>query len=98
VLLSSHIVGELASVCDRLVVLGVGRVMFEGLVANALAGHRVTDDLDARDRVAVFPGPDGALHALTRGGDGRAPSLDEIALGYLAAGRTPSGADLGWVA
>jgi ABC-2 type transport system ATP-binding protein len=98
VLLSSHIVGELASVCDRLVVLGVGRVLFEGLVADALASHRVTDDLDAPDRIAVFPGADGALHALTRSSVGRAPSLDEVALGYLAAGRAPSGADLGWVA
>ena len=97
VLLSSHIVGELATVCDRLVVLGVGRVLYEGLVADAIAGHRVTDDLEATALVAVFPGPDGALHALTRGGDGRTPTLDEIALGYLAAGRTPSGADLGWV-
>jgi ABC-2 type transport system ATP-binding protein len=97
VLLSSHIVGELASVCDRLVVLGVGRVLYEGLVAVALADHRVTDDLDAPDRVAVFPGPDAAMHALTRGGNGRPPTLDEIALGYLAAGRAPSDADLGWV-
>lgn len=97
VLLSSHIVGELAAVCDRLVVLGVGRVLYEGLVADAIADHRVTDDLEATDLVAVFPGPDGALHALTQGGDGRTPTLDEIALGYLAAGRTPSGADLGWV-
>ena len=96
VLLSSHIVGELASVCDRLVVLGIGRVLYEGLVAHALANHRVSDDLEATDRVAVFPGPDGALHALTRGGDGRPPTLDEIALGYLAAGRAPSGVDLGW--
>jgi ABC-2 type transport system ATP-binding protein len=97
VLLSSHIVGELASVCDRLVVLGVGRVLYEGLVADAIADHRVTDDLEAADLVAVFPAPDGALHALTRGGTGRAPTLDEVVLGYLAASRPPSGADLGWV-
>jgi ABC-2 type transport system ATP-binding protein len=96
VLLSSHIVGELASVCDRLVVLGVGHVLYEGRVADALAEHRVTDDIDAPDGVAVFPGGDGTLHALIRGGDGRAPTLDEIALGYLAAGRPPSGSDLGW--
>lgn len=96
VLLSSHIVGELANVCDRLVVLGVGRVLYEGLVADALATHRVNDDLEAVDLIAVFPGPDGALHALTRTGEGRLPTLDEIVLGYLAAGRTPSGADLGW--
>ena len=96
VLLSSHIVGELASVCDRLVILGVGRVLYEGLVADAVATHRVNDDLQAADRIAVFPGPDGNLHALTRTGDGRPPTLDEIVLGYLAAGRAPSGADLGW--
>jgi ABC-2 type transport system ATP-binding protein len=96
VLLSSHIVGELATICDRIVILGVGRVLYQGLVADALASHRVNDDLEAVDRVAVFPGTDGALHALTRTGHGRQPTLDEIVLGYLAAGRVPSGVDLGW--
>src|SRR2546423_7057183 len=96
VVLSSHIVGELGGVCDRLVVLGVGRVLYEGLVADALANHHVTDDLDAPNRVAAFPGPDGRLHALTTSGVGRSPTLDEVALGYLASARAPIGADLGW--
>ena len=96
VVLSSHIVGELGAVCDRLVVLGVGRVLYEGLVADALARHRVSDDLEAPHRIAVFPGSDGRTHALTTGDVGRLPTLDEVALGYLASARAPAVADLGW--
>lgn len=96
VLLSSHIVGELAAVCDRLVVLGVGRVLYEGAVADAIASHSVTDDVDGPDLVAAFPGSDGKLHGLRRSAVGRPATLDEIALGYLVAGRTPTSADLGW--
>ena len=98
VLLSSHIVGELAGVCDRLVVLGVGRVVYEGAVAEALSTHRVVDDLADPELVAVFPGADGAVHGLTRGAVGRPATLEEVALGYLAAGRVATAADLGWSA
>jgi ABC-2 type transport system ATP-binding protein len=98
VLLSSHIVGELGGVCDRLVVLGVGRVLYEGSVADALATHRVRDALAGPDLVATFPSSDGAMHGLFRADDGRPATLDEIALGYLAAGRKPTSADLGWPA
>ena len=97
VLLSSHIVGELGSVCDRLLVLGVGRILFEGPVAEALATHRVSDSLDGPELVAAFPGADGQLHGLRRdGATGRPATLEEIALGYLAAGRTPDAVELGW--
>jgi ABC-2 type transport system ATP-binding protein len=96
VLLSSHIVGELGAVCDRLVVLGVGRVLYESSVANALAVHTVTDELDGPGIVATFPAVDGRLHALRRAGPGRPATLEEVALGYLAAGRPPDATDLGW--
>lgn len=98
VLLASHIVGELGGVCDRLVVLGVGRVLYEGRVVEALASHWVSDDLAAADAVAVFPAPDETRHALVRRPDGRPATLDEIVLGYLAAARGPASADLGWAA
>jgi ABC-2 type transport system ATP-binding protein len=98
VLLSSHIVGELGGVCDRLVVLGVGRVLYEGSVAEALAAHRVTDELGGSDLVATYPGADGRIHALRTGEEGRPATLEEIALGYLSAGRAPVTADLGWTA
>jgi len=98
VLLSSHIVGELAGVCDRLVVLGVGRVLYEGAVAEALSTHRVVEDLTDPELVAVFPGAAGTMHGLTRAAVGRPATLEEVALGYLASGRVATAADLGWSA
>ena len=98
VLLSSHIVGELAGVCDRLVVLGVGRVLYEAPVAEALASHRVIDETAGPDLVAIFPGADGRMHGLTRADLGRPATLEEIALGYLASGRASPATDLGWSA
>lgn len=96
VLLSSHIVGELAGVCDRLIVLGVGHVLYEAAVADALASHRVIDEPTGPEVVAAFPGADGRMHGLTRADVGTPATLEEIALGYLASGRTPTATDLGW--
>jgi ABC-2 type transport system ATP-binding protein len=96
VLLSSHIVGELGAVCDRLVVLGVGRVLYEAPIVDALSAHTVTDELDGPGLVAAFPGGDGRLHGLRRDSPGRPATLEEVALGYLAAGRPTNATDLGW--
>ncbi|RKT86478.1 ABC-2 type transport system ATP-binding protein [Saccharopolyspora antimicrobica] len=41
VLLSSHVLEELGTVCDHLVLLGNGRVRLDGSVADLVAGHRV---------------------------------------------------------
>ncbi|MER7081815.1 ABC-2 type transport system ATP-binding protein [Saccharopolyspora kobensis] len=41
VLLSSHVLEELETVCDHLVLLGNGRVRLDGPVADLVAGHRV---------------------------------------------------------
>jgi hypothetical protein len=72
-------------------------VLFEGRVADALATHRVTDVLEGPGVVAAFPGADGRLHGLWReGAEGRPATLEEIALGYLASGRTVDATDLGW--
>lgn len=72
--------------------------MYEGLVVDALATHRVVDELSGVDLVTAFPGSDGAMHGLTRGSAGRPATLDEIALGYFAAGKAPTAStpDLGW--
>jgi len=91
-LLSSHIVTDVEQACDRLVVLGVGRVLLHDSVATALADHGiVTGRSDSA--VSTFPGPDGAPISLVRGPGERPATLDEVVLGYLASGRlTPAAA------
>lgn len=96
-LLSSHIVTDVEQACDRLVVLGVGRVLLHAPVSEALAAHGIQADGVAGDgAVASFAGPAGERLTLVRradpaggaGGDGLRPaSLEEVVLGYLASGR-----------
>jgi ABC-2 type transport system ATP-binding protein len=93
-LLSSHIVTDVEQACDRLIVLGVGRVLLHEPVADALAIHAIqTDGAAADGAVASFAGPAGERLTLVRradasGGDGLRPaSLEEVVLGYLASGR-----------
>lgn len=106
-LLSSHIISDIAQVCDWLVVLGLGQVLLDGSIADAIIRHR-TVPAD----VPLYPGgiPVGAFHddatvprMLVRLGevppaetpaqytDLRRASLDEIVKGYLAAGRRVHG-------
>lgn len=85
-LLSSHIITDVEQSCDRLVVLGVGRVLLHDTVAAALADHAIS--LSARpDAVASFAAADGSRISLVRGDGDRAASLEEVVLGYLASGR-----------
>lgn len=77
VLIASHIIGELDSVCDRLIVLGNSRVM-------------VDDEIDElRTLVPREPQPnsDDAETARPASAPER-PSLEEIVLRYLAESRT----------
>jgi len=87
--LSSHIVADVEQACDRLIVLGVGRVLLQSSVADALATHRVAVAGEAAGGViSTFAGPAGERLALQRDGDGRPATLEEIVLGYLASTRS----------
>jgi ABC-2 type transport system ATP-binding protein len=86
-LLSSHIVTDVEQACDRLVVLGVGRVLLHDTVANALASHAISRS-DRADAVAGFAAPDGSRMWVVRGAGDRAATLEEIVLGYLASARS----------
>jgi ABC-2 type transport system ATP-binding protein len=87
-LLTSHIVADVEQACERLIVLGVGQVLLEASVAEALATHRVSPADPAVDSaVATFTGPTGEPLVLHQNAVGRPASLEEIVLGYLAAAR-----------
>lgn len=97
-LLSSHVITDVEQACDRLVVLGVGRKLYDGSVAEAMAVHRVGPVDSAAQpgdapAVATFAEADGRLSTLYAGGgampEGTRPaSLEEIVMGYLVSGRT----------
>lgn len=102
--LASHVVAEVEPVCDRLLVLGQGRVLLHATVAEALATHLVADEGSAAPggrAVARFPDRAGLLHSLYRAPSGpgaqvevaagRSATMEEIVMGYLSAGREPSG-------
>ena len=94
-LLSSHIVTDVEQACDRLIVLGVGRVLLHDTVAGALAGHRLAIDGNGPvgDAIGSFAGPAGDRLTLVHQprsaevGGLRPATLEEIVLGYLASGR-----------
>jgi ABC-2 type transport system ATP-binding protein len=91
VLLSSHIVGDLDEVCDRLIVLAPARIQLYAEMSWARAHHRLVPLADAGslDVVGSFANRRGVHTALVRTEDPVAdpPRLDDIVLGYLAAGR-----------
>lgn len=92
-LLSSHIVTDVEQACDRLIVLGVGRVLLHDTVAKALAAHSISSTAHP-DAVASFGAPDGSRIHLVRGTADRQATLEEVVLGYLASGRsTPAPAE-----
>jgi ABC-2 type transport system ATP-binding protein len=94
--LSSHVISDVEPVCDRLLVLGEGRVLLHDTVAASIAAHRVTEGVGAGggSLVALFPDRFGVLHRLVRSDargsaaeSGRTPTLEEVVLGYLASAR-----------
>ena len=101
VLLTSHIVTDIEQICDRLIVLGIGRILFDDALATALAVHRalagnqtVPDGLvevgrfpdDTGEPVILLRTPEGSGTA-SSGEQARPATLDEIVKGYLVAGR-----------
>jgi ABC-2 type transport system ATP-binding protein len=99
-LLSSHIVTDVEQACDRLVVLGVGRILLHDKVTEALANHWMATDgvtAPAGEAIGSFGGPSGERLTLLRlstsaPGPGLRPaSLEEVVLGYLASGRATPG-------
>jgi ABC-2 type transport system ATP-binding protein len=102
-LLSSHIVTDIAQVCDRLIVLGVGHVLLDDTVSQAMSTHSILAGPDGPPpghlRVGHFADDAGATLTLLRDPEvaakagpshsspPRKASLDEIVKGYLSAGR-----------
>lgn len=90
-LLSSHIVTDVEQACDRLIVLGIGRILLQDTVADAMAAHAISST-EHEDAVASFGAPDGSRIWLVRGTGDRPATLDEVVLGYLASGRSTAAA------
>jgi ABC-2 type transport system ATP-binding protein len=91
-LLSSHVITDIESACDRLVVLGAGRILLDDTLTAAVESHRIGDPEEQLPGtlVSAFPGPAGRLVALWHAHEGGRPAtLDEVVLGYLASGRRP---------
>ncbi len=99
-LLSSHIVTDVEQACDNLIVLGVGRVLLQSSVADAMRAHRITavgdEPIGGGVSVATFAGATGEPLTLVHvaqpvPGDGlRAANLEEVVMGYLASARVAS--------
>jgi ABC-2 type transport system ATP-binding protein len=96
--LSSHIITDIEAACDRVVVLGSGRKLLDGTIAETVAGHVIAASREAvgpERFVAAFYGPAGEPLILARrdggvsAGEERAASLEEVVIGFLAAGRSP---------
>jgi len=76
-------------------------VLYDDTVAHSIASHRVIEvgaALDGVEVVARFPGRADQVHMLGRTRSvtiGRAPSLEEVVLGYLAEARDQAAAARG---
>lgn len=94
-LLSSHVVSDIEQVCDRIMVLGAGRLLLDSTLVDALATHRTFEDGHAVPEgrvVASFVGVDAEARVTLAKGTpeeaiARSPTVEELVLGYLAAGR-----------
>jgi len=99
VVMTSHVVTDIAQACDRVVVLNAGQKLLDEWIATAVARHQV-GRAGARIKgrtIGSFPDVDGAQLTLFEDGETptgddaasglRAATLEEVVLGYLAAGR-----------
>ena len=95
VLLSSHLMAEVEELCDRVAIVGAGRVLYEGALGELIAGTagryelRTTDDAEAAEIAARVVGD------VEQTSDGLAFSTDEataaeitLALGTAGIGIT----------
>lgn len=87
--LTSHIVGDVEQVCDRLVVLGAGLVILDTSIELAKAGYSTirASELAGQDAVGFFSGPRGEQLALIAAAGGGNATLEEVVLGHLASVR-----------
>ena len=70
-LLSSHIVTDVEQACDRLMVLGVGRVLLHDTIADALASHWIATEgvlTGLGQTLGSFAGPAADRLTLVRAG------------------------------
>jgi ABC-2 type transport system ATP-binding protein len=110
-LLSSHIVTDVEDACDRLVILGGGKIRLDCPLEEARQTHRLTEadspppgatavgsflgkggqKVMTLWRLATVANGEGAAHGTGGTGDAgpspEAASLEDVVLGYLAAGR-----------
>ena len=99
VIVSSHIVDDVASLGGRVIVLGVGRVLYQGAIDEALSTHRVVEGEEP-----LFAAPVGSfvtrtgatIHLVRESISGRVPTVEELVLGYLASSRPAAEHNLGW--
>jgi ABC-2 type transport system ATP-binding protein len=104
VLLSTHLVTDIEAACDRLAILGRGRILLDSTLEQAVQSHRVVElgaSPAGADVVGSFS-PNRQLRPVTlvrltgptagTSIEGAAtPSVEDVVLGYLAASRHPEG-------
>ena len=92
VLLSSHLMGEVEELCDRVAIIGSGRVLYEGALADLIAGAagryelRTTDDVYAAEIASRYGEVAEIRGGLAFGGDERAAAELSVALGLAGVG------------
>ncbi len=101
VVLSSHIITDVERWCERLIVLGAGRLRLHDTVSSLLSRHWVGtptgESVVTAMQVGAFPGQAGEPVALWRTdgsamNEGHQPAtLEEVVMGYLAADRPDGG-------
>ncbi len=86
--LSSHVIGDVAYGCDWLVLLARGKVLLSGEIGAVVSGFSVTDRSDRlANAIGQVPRPDGRsgwLVLADERADSRAATLEEVVMGHLA--------------
>jgi ABC-2 type transport system ATP-binding protein len=94
VLLSSHLMGEVEELCDRVAIVGSGRVLYEGALDELITGVaaryelRTTDDAQAAELAARLGEVTQLSDGLSFAGDERTAAELSIALGRAGIGIT----------